>query len=348
MVKVFIGSSSEARPIAQVIAEVLRDLGALTTGWWYPSAFHAGESIIEGIERNCAEHNAAVLVATADDRTTMRGAIRMQPRDNLIYEAGYFAAKYGRGRAAIVRVGSPELPSDLGGVIYLPVKPPTGNLADYGEELRPTLRRWIESLAHREADAATNPRSDLIPYLKTAPLWRLATSDQLIERCGPGSRVRFIAVTGYGLFAREPRPAEPLRFIDALKRGVLFDGVVLDPASPQADLRGSVETPGVARHERLLEKDAENFQRWLSGGYRSRISDEQRKSLVVKRSDGLISFGLLMFEEVAFIEPLHLGKVDGIDHLCGFSIIRAPRGSHEYDVARKHFDLLFDPGIVIE
>jgi hypothetical protein len=346
MANVFIGSSNEARAIAEVVADVLKELGAGTTGWWYLDTFRPGETIIGGIERLAHTHDAALLIATADDRTAVRGQEHVKPRDNLIFEAGYFMGQYGRHRAPIARVGSPRLPTDLNGVIYLTLPLPTNGLTRYREDVRPILRVWLEGLSG-STDAQTPPHSKLLPYKKDAPRWRLATSDRLIDHCKPRDLVRFIAVTGYALFAREPRQADRLIFVEALKRGVRFRGVVMNPGSVQADLRGGVETPGVPRTARLFDRDAKGMQEWLSGGYCARITDEQRRNIEVKQSDGLISFGLLMFDEVAFIEPLHLGKLDNLEHLCGFSIIEAPRGSHDYDVVRRHFDLLFDQGTPI-
>jgi predicted nucleotide-binding protein len=41
------------------------------------------------------------------------------PRDNVVFEAGYFAAAKGRDRVLIIREYGAKMPADLGGNIYL-------------------------------------------------------------------------------------------------------------------------------------------------------------------------------------------------------------------------------------
>ena len=86
--------------------------------------------------------------------------------------------------------------------------------------------------------------------------------------CAAGELVRFIAITARNTFDRRLRPGETNRVLDAVKRGVEFRGVVLDPCSPQADERALVESPGEPRGSRLLEMDAAALKEWLNGGYR--------------------------------------------------------------------------------
>lgn len=41
------------------------------------------------------------------------------PRDNVVFEAGYFIGTKGPDRCVIVRQGEAKMPADLGGAIYL-------------------------------------------------------------------------------------------------------------------------------------------------------------------------------------------------------------------------------------
>jgi len=41
------------------------------------------------------------------------------PRDNVVFEAGYFAAAKGRDRVLIIKEEGAKMPADLGGNIYL-------------------------------------------------------------------------------------------------------------------------------------------------------------------------------------------------------------------------------------
>ena len=66
----------------------------------------------------------AVLIATADDRTDIRGQSRSVARDNVIFELGLFIGALGRERAYMVvdRDDDLQLPSDLAGLTYLPYR----------------------------------------------------------------------------------------------------------------------------------------------------------------------------------------------------------------------------------
>jgi predicted nucleotide-binding protein len=43
------------------------------------------------------------------------------PRDNVVFEAGYFVSAKGPRNSVIIRVGNAKMPADLGGAIYLAV-----------------------------------------------------------------------------------------------------------------------------------------------------------------------------------------------------------------------------------
>src|SRR6185436_2060940 len=97
--KVFIASSSEAREYAQAIQDVLQTPGHEVVGWW--TAFPAGVPYITSIEKAADVTNAALLVASADDRTIIRGDEVWEARDNIAFEHAYFAAKHGLDRSVL-------------------------------------------------------------------------------------------------------------------------------------------------------------------------------------------------------------------------------------------------------
>jgi predicted nucleotide-binding protein len=45
--------------------------------------------------------------------------MKAAPRDNVVFEAGYFTAAKGRDRVLIIREEGAKMPADLGGNIYL-------------------------------------------------------------------------------------------------------------------------------------------------------------------------------------------------------------------------------------
>ncbi len=84
-----------------------------------------GATLIEKIE---AEGDVAYVVAvvTPDDlgglyATVTDVKVSPRARENVIFELGYFAGKLGRGRVAALLVHPVELPTDLGGIAYIPM-----------------------------------------------------------------------------------------------------------------------------------------------------------------------------------------------------------------------------------
>ena len=57
-------------------------------------------------------------------------------RQNVVLELGYFVGHLGRDKVCALHKGDVELPSDLHGVVYVPVDPGEGWKLKLGAELR--------------------------------------------------------------------------------------------------------------------------------------------------------------------------------------------------------------------
>ena len=180
--RIFIGSSKEAEPVAQDIAQALERLGAQGVGWWRPDVFPAGEPVLLSLESIANKVDGAILVATQDDRSVIRGKQHFTPRDNVVYETGLFGGKLGHSRSIIVTIGEPKLPSDLLGVVYVPLEAsesyPREDREDFREHARNKLSEWIETIRkqreHREQTqiqtlAPDTPRSPIDDYVQILP-----------------------------------------------------------------------------------------------------------------------------------------------------------------------------------
>jgi hypothetical protein len=112
----FIGSSSEGLGVASAIAAMLAD--ATECRVWTEGVFLPGRTFIETLERLLEEVDYAILVASADDKVTIRDVESLTMRDNVLLELGLFMAKLGRGRTYLVTpCDNPiRVPSDLLGV----------------------------------------------------------------------------------------------------------------------------------------------------------------------------------------------------------------------------------------
>jgi predicted nucleotide-binding protein len=64
---------------------------------------------------------------------------RATPRDNVVFEAGYFTKSKGRERVLIIREDGTKMPADISGNIYLPLQ----NRKDISS-IETQLRKFIE------------------------------------------------------------------------------------------------------------------------------------------------------------------------------------------------------------
>ena len=82
---------------------------------------NAGMTIMEKIESYGNTVNAAIILFTPDDdgKAKKEEVLKNRARQNVVFEAGYFAGLLGRNRTIfIVSDDSMELPGDLNGIIY--------------------------------------------------------------------------------------------------------------------------------------------------------------------------------------------------------------------------------------
>lgn len=133
--KLFIISSSEARPVAEELrAQLEHDVFSTV---WSNGVFFAGGYPLEALEKAVAESDFAIAIAQPDD--VVKSRHRQQPtlRDNVLFELGLFMGKLTRHRAILIHPKVPNLkiPSDLHGLTllsYAPASPP-----DLADRLKP-------------------------------------------------------------------------------------------------------------------------------------------------------------------------------------------------------------------
>jgi Predicted nucleotide-binding protein containing TIR-like domain len=101
--------------------------------------FVEGRTIIEEIEEAARRTSGGIFLFTRDDPLQGENDLAA-PRDNVVFEAGFFAHAKGRGRMLIVRENGAKMPADLGGSIYAVLADKT-NIAP----LEARLRRFLES-----------------------------------------------------------------------------------------------------------------------------------------------------------------------------------------------------------
>ena len=83
-----------------------------------------GHTIIEKFEAHAREAGYAIILLTPDDvgaRKDDKEQTKPRARQNVILELGYFMGKLGRERVCVLHKEEVELPSDIYGIVYVPM-----------------------------------------------------------------------------------------------------------------------------------------------------------------------------------------------------------------------------------
>jgi len=118
---VFLDYSSSSEGTAQNLKRLLEDDLKVTVLDWKtdfsPSCF-----ILQQIEEAAARCSAGIFLFVKDDPITHETqAYKAVPRDNVVFEAGYFIHAKGKEHVLIVLENGAKMPADLGGDIDAPV-----------------------------------------------------------------------------------------------------------------------------------------------------------------------------------------------------------------------------------
>lgn len=120
--KVFIGSSTEQKPLAEYLVDfILENFGEdLQPLPWY-EPWPGGQFTLETLLNIADDTDASILVLHPDDVVSVRGDTVRAPRDNLIFEAGVFIARHGPRHARLLVPSEPgsgqvKKPTDIAGL----------------------------------------------------------------------------------------------------------------------------------------------------------------------------------------------------------------------------------------
>jgi len=140
--KVFIASSTEGIAIASTITTLLGE--TIERKEWFHRQFVPGSNIFEVLEKMSSLCQFAIIVWTPDIPVT--GQKRWLPKENVVFECGFFVGKLGRERVFIVHPSKIDIPTDLHGIITCPYNENEKNLATALKPACEEIREKIKKL----------------------------------------------------------------------------------------------------------------------------------------------------------------------------------------------------------
>lgn len=115
---IFLGYCGAASKTAEKVKTFLNSSLGLTVLDW-ATDFDPATTILRQIEEASRRCGAGIFLFTKDDTLSGKGGQRRAaPRDNVVFEAGFFSASKGKYRTLIVLEKGAKMPADLGGDIY--------------------------------------------------------------------------------------------------------------------------------------------------------------------------------------------------------------------------------------
>ncbi len=138
---VFLGYCSASKRVASQVADLLKSLGHSVLDW--AADFDPADTILSRIAEAANTCGAGIFLFTKDDTLSPEaGETRAAPRDNVVFEAGFFIAHKRKPRVLIIRESGAKMPADLGGDIYASFD----SRDTVTSEIEPTLRRFLAAL----------------------------------------------------------------------------------------------------------------------------------------------------------------------------------------------------------
>lgn len=113
---VFLGYAAEAEPVAKSISFFLTGLGVDVLDW---HQFRTSGFILQRIEEAARATSCGIFLFTASDQLTRETGSHKAPRDNVIFELGYFSGQKGKERTLVIVEDETKVPTDLGGYIHV-------------------------------------------------------------------------------------------------------------------------------------------------------------------------------------------------------------------------------------
>jgi len=117
--KLFIGSSSEEIKLAEIAKSILEndfDVTIWNETVWDSAVFKINENFLSDLLKASLKFDFGIIIGTNDDKVEYRGDIKMQPRDNVLFELGLFTGRLGTSRCGFLIDKEIKIPTDFTGI----------------------------------------------------------------------------------------------------------------------------------------------------------------------------------------------------------------------------------------
>lgn len=160
--RIFLASSSEAGDLLTELFVLISKGDWCLVRPWNFSTFEAGKSFFDSLYDNTRDIDFAVILYTGDDQTSSRGVTQAAPRDNVIFELGFFLARLGPEAVIVVSpINVPKIPSDYSGYAVLSYDPSTGSPTEYltpaAAQVKLQLKKKWQSRQEPTTDKSQEP-----------------------------------------------------------------------------------------------------------------------------------------------------------------------------------------------
>jgi hypothetical protein len=151
--RIFVASSSKGREAARWFQTEIGVEEKYEVVCWWQGVFEPSVLTLESLEKAARDFDYAVVIATPDDVRIMNAHEGKVPRDNVIFELGFFIGAFGRKRTFLVcqEPRSLELPTDLKAFTYVDFPSDVSRLRP---ALGPACARILEKLDANHASRA--------------------------------------------------------------------------------------------------------------------------------------------------------------------------------------------------
>lgn len=224
----FVGSSTEALPIAYAARDVLAAVANVTV-WTDKTYKTAGEFFLDSLAAAPSRFDFALLIFGTDDKVTIRGTAQDAPRDNVVFELGLFWSCLGRNRTFVFvpesKRSSYRILSDLQGLepwTYARPRRKADLAASIQSACEPVMQR-IRGLHRRHADSAPRAVADVAAHI-----------GELIGEAREQRQDLEVHNVALDMESTWPLMRDSILVADDI-RGVTWRSIMVDPESTQLD-----------------------------------------------------------------------------------------------------------------